>query len=195
MLKLIQLYSEISSASSLAFSFFVLEPPLPLSHDYLLCPRFQPVCLSSTSQSHFLPVIFCLESIAHQRCQSAVADKKCAPCTSAATLSRLLVNSVGMATSEKCLHPGNSYCGLKLYSIFLNPSFSTEYIGSMSLARQYVTESVNSCHFIPCHWYFFPFSNASLMVTSLLDVFELELDFSLDVRLWHTRASSAYFVG
>ena len=67
-------------------------------------------------------------------------------------------------TVYQYLRPGRLCWELNLLSILWNPSFSTEYSGITSLARQNLTASVSSFHFLPLHSYFLALSNAQEMV-------------------------------
>ena len=84
-------------------------------------------------------------------------------------------------TVYQYLRPGRSCWELNLLSILWNPSFSTEYSGIMSLARQNLTASVSSFHFLPLRSYFLALSNAQEMV-----VCPRLTDLKLDPRFFTT---------
>ena len=60
----------------------------------------------------------------------------------------LLVSTTnaGILTLVKWLQLGNRYLGLNFWSIALNPGLSTVEIGSISFAKQYVTDLVSSLY-------------------------------------------------
>ena len=102
---------------------------------------------------------------------SVVAEKNSADLhvTSFATVAFTLLYSCVIATFEKCLRPCNSYWRSNLASTFLNPSFSTVYMGSISFAIMFVTESVDSFHLALCREYFVDRAKASMIAD--VDVF------------------------